>query len=129
MNADSNIFTFGTSKSCFNLTLIIYLNFDFKKKLYHLASFFNEFIINMFDVDFNTTEIENNKQLSIRKRDGISIDECARLCLTESTFRCESLTYNPNSECKWSSYIGYANTNIETDKNMIHKEGFDWFTR
>jgi hypothetical protein len=50
------------------------------------------------------SENNTNNSVIIRKKKGVSIDECARLCLNEASFDCEIMTYSsPLLECKWSS--------------------------
>ena len=40
----------------------------------------------------------------IYKKTGVLVDECARLCITENSFDCQSFSYaNFILECKWSS--------------------------
>lgn len=49
-------------------------------------------------------KIEDEGKYSIRSRKGVSADECARLCVTEPSFKCESISYEPFiRDCKWSS--------------------------
>lgn len=56
----------------------------------------------MENCDFSDNN--TNKSVIIRKKKGISIDECALRCLNEPSFDCEIMTYyNPLRECKWSS--------------------------
>lgn len=55
---------------------------------------------------FNDNQILSVNTLFFRSRNDISVTECARYCVTESTFECESFTYDYRTEiCKWSSII------------------------
>lgn len=48
--------------------------------------------------------------LQIRERTGVSIDECARLCRTEPTFKCESMSHEIYFRiCKWSNLFNVLN--------------------
>ena len=82
------------------------------------ASFFDQFKNALNGADFNVEGIKKNKSLSIREKKGVSVNECARLCLTEPSFDCQSMSYEAVvGECKWSSFVGaladYV-TNAET---------------
>jgi hypothetical protein len=67
------------------------------------ASFFKRFE-QRFQATFNMGVVSANASLFIRERIGLTIDECARLCLSEPAFQCETLSYEPVlRECKWSS--------------------------
>lgn len=56
---------------------------------------------------YNQDAIKQDSKLFIRSRDKISDYECARFCTTESTFECESFTYDFGTFiCQWSSVIG-----------------------
>lgn len=71
-----------------------------------LASFFERFDVFLRGSDFNETIIEANRDLFLRKKQMISIDECARLCITEPAFDCQTISYNDQTqECKWSSLL------------------------
>jgi len=92
------------------------------------ASFFKQFLIASFDADFNLNETEKNLTISIRKRNGISIDECARLCVREPAFKCESLTYeNSLTECKWSSVTVSLLESLSDSPLVIDSEGYTFF--
>jgi hypothetical protein len=57
-------------------------------------------------VVFNDNEILPVNTIFFRKRNDISVTECARYCVTENAFECESFTYDYRTEiCKWSSII------------------------
>lgn len=48
-----------------------------------------------------------NKSVTIRKRGLISVSECARLCIAETAFVCESFTYEyKNYACAWGNVEG-----------------------
>lgn len=68
--------------------------------------------------------MNKNASIFLRTRTGgISFDECARLCLTEPSFICETLTYEPVlNECKWSSYAGLYDV-IGSDPFFIEAPG------
>lgn len=93
------------------------------------ASFFNEFLVNEFDTDFNVSFISMNSSHFIRERKGVTINECARLCLTEPAFQCESMTYRYTKDCKWSSLTGEFGDRIVGNNNFISQTDFTWYTR
>lgn len=93
------------------------------------ASFFNEFLVNKFDTDFNVSFTSMNNSNFIRERKGVTINECARLCITEPAFECESMTYRYTKECKWSSLRAELDDIIVDNKNFIYKADFVWYTR
>jgi hypothetical protein len=77
--------------------------------------------------DFNQSYILNNENEMIRKKEGVSIDECSRLCLNEKSFSCESMTYvNSFQECKWSS-LDINGIDIEKSQYFISQDGYSVF--
>lgn len=94
------------------------------------TSFYDQFLITKFDTDFDQDKMASNKDLLVRSRDQVSIDECARLCLGEPAFICESMTYsNVRQQCRWSTLTGDLATD-ESDYLMSNNktQTFDWFT-
>ncbi len=72
----------------------------------------------MENCDFSDNNTNNS--VIIRKKTGISIDECARLCLNEGSFDCEIMTYSaPLMECKWSS-MKYEAAYDNQDVNFVY---------
>jgi hypothetical protein len=64
-------------------------------------------------LDFNDTS-----QFRVRTKEGISIDECSRLCLDEVTFECSTLIYKSSLRvCQWSSLGIYDTFTIEENIN------------
>ena len=60
---------------------------------------------------FNEEAIALNKSALIRKRSLISVSECARLCDVETSFVCESFTYDYKKlDCAWSNVEGDIET-------------------
>ncbi|CAF0709531.1 unnamed protein product [Brachionus calyciflorus] len=94
------------------------------------TSFFKQFRLFAESYDFNIEKINQEKSIQIRERKGLSIDECARLCMLELAFRCEAVTYEPIlKECKWSSMISEFFSDIDKNIYVEKKEGFFVYTR
>ena len=56
----------------------------------------------------------------MRERTGVSVDECARLCLFEAAFVCELMTYGKaNQECKWTSVPSIYDIKDEDTMNLF----------
>lgn len=72
--------------------------------------------------------IKQNNSIQFRQRKGVSIDECARLCSKELTFRCDILTFEPIlRECKWSSMSIDFFLDINDNKYLIEKDGYFFY--
>ncbi|CAF0709533.1 unnamed protein product [Brachionus calyciflorus] len=70
------------------------------------TSFFERFDTFLRENDLNETYINQNPSVFLRKKSLITIDECSRLCITEPTFDCQTISYNDQTqECKWSSLL------------------------
>ena len=81
------------------------------------------------DTDFEPDEVKKRPSLILRERTGVTIDECARLCLNEAAFVCEMMTYGKaNRECKWTSLPSIYNI-TDNDTKDLFKEvvTFDLF--
>lgn len=62
--------------------------------------------------DFNVTNLQEKLDIMFRRKNRVSIDECARLCISETSFDCQSLSYLKDiQECKWSS-LAFLSDNI-----------------
>jgi hypothetical protein len=99
-------------------------------KLYFLskASFFDQFKNALNGADFNVEEIKKNKSLSIREKKGVSVNECARLCLKEPAFDCQSMSYEAVvGECKWSSLVGALADYVTNNPYLINRNGYTWY--
>lgn len=93
------------------------------------ASFFKQFRLFAESYDFNIEKINQEKSIQLRQRKGLSIDECARLCMLELAFRCEAVTYEPIlKECKWSSIISEFFSDIDKNIYVEKKEGYFVYT-
>jgi len=92
------------------------------------SSFFQQFQITRNDTDYNLTALAANDAIFLRSRDHVTIDECARLCLREPAFICESMTFsNARQACKWSS-LGVDNSKNYLVTNM-DTATVNWLTR
>jgi NADPH-dependent 7-cyano-7-deazaguanine reductase QueF-like protein len=81
------------------------------------ASFFKQFIDGGLNYDLNVEVIENASMI-VRQKKGVSVEECARLCLTEPAFTCSILTYSDTFlECKWTSIPRSNNEDFITIRN------------
>jgi hypothetical protein len=88
------------------------------------ASFFKQFKLGGLNLDFNETKVSLNSNIILRKKSGISIDECARLCVQEYGFECQTFTYGTGfRECKWSPI-----ENSEASKYLIETEDYSFFS-
>lgn len=77
------------------------------------------------DYDFKFEELEKNITIQIRKRKSVSIDECARLCMLELSFKCESASYESVlRECKWSSLSSEHFLDLENNSYIQKQEGY-----
>jgi hypothetical protein len=104
--------------------------FKFLSLFKHLeASYYSRFETSIFGADFNEENIKKNNSLTLRKKKGVSIDECCRLCITEPAFDCQSLSYEViQGECKWSSFVGALNNFLEGNPYLIEDSAFVWYT-
>ncbi|RMZ95133.1 antigen B membrane [Brachionus plicatilis] len=94
------------------------------------TSFFQKFRLANESFDLNLEIIKQNNSIQFRQRKGISIDECARLCIKELAFRCDALTYESIlRECKWSSITIDFLSDIDDNKYVIKKDGFFIYQR
>ncbi len=73
----------------------------------------NQFIpFKILAVIYNEETIAQNKSVLLRKRALVSLKECSRLCTVETSFVCESFTYDLKSyDCAWS--------NVESDIEFV----------
>ena len=80
--------------------------------------------------DFDETKINANASIILRKRLGISIDECARFCATENSFDCQVISYSPaDGECKWSSLLFFNEISLRNETDLlIASTGYALFT-
>jgi hypothetical protein len=69
-------------------------------------------------------DLSLNPNILLRKKSGISIDECARLCVQEYGFECQTFTYGTGfKECKWSSIAS-----SEASKYLNFTEDYSFFS-
>jgi hypothetical protein len=102
-NTIFNDIVFGQSNFLGQINNQINLKFT-QLKILKIASYYEKFSFTIYGYDFNVEGIKKNSSIFIKERKGVSIDECCRLCLTEPSFSCQSLSYEPISRiCKWSS--------------------------
>ena len=81
------------------------------------------------DLDLDEELINKNKSIILRKLLGISIDECARSCFTESRFDCQIMTYSTaDGECKWSSLLYFENQITNSTSYLKPSAGYSIFT-
>ncbi|RNA22484.1 antigen B membrane, partial [Brachionus plicatilis] len=70
------------------------------------TSYFGRFDLLFRDTDFQQSYFSSNPSIISRKKSMVSVDECARLCIFEPTFNCESFTFNDQTkECKWANLL------------------------
>ena len=51
--------------------------------------------------------------LELRVKKSVKYQDCARLCLSEMKFACESISFNSDiEECKWSSLMPKLNATL-----------------
>lgn len=95
------------------------------------TSFFKQFIAYSKDIDFNVDEIKKNVTIFLRTKSGISVDECARLCLREPAFDCQSMSYDyPSQDCKWSSLVAaYEPDDLTKIPYLTARNGHSFFLR
>ena len=80
-------------------------------------------------MDFDEASILKNSSITLRKRLGVSIDECARSCATENAFDCQVMSYSPaDGECKWASLLYFENHLNNQTSFLIASPGFSLFT-
>lgn len=81
------------------------------------------------DTDLDREEVKKRPTLILRERVGVSVDECARLCVGEAAFICELMTYGKaNRECKWTSLPSIYNITDQATENLfVNVETFDVF--
>ena len=92
------------------------------------ASFFDQFKEAQTGVDFNMAEIKKNKSILIREKKGVNVNECARLCLNEPAFDCQSLSFQAViGECKWSSLVGALADYLQDNPYLIVSPGYVWY--
>jgi hypothetical protein len=75
--------------------------------------------------DFNQTTMELGGQSVFKQRVGVSVDECARLCVEEQEFECFTFSYSSVFKyCKWTSLNAYGK---EVDKVFYANSKVDLF--
>ena len=73
--------------------------------------------------------IASNSSAILRTKSGISVDECARLCITEEAFDCQVMTYGPGyKECKWTSLLFLADSVNNETMYLKSGDGYTLFT-
>lgn len=76
--------------------------------------------MSFYGADYNLDLIKKNSSLFLRERNGVSVDECARLCLTEPAFNCESFSFQSfKKECKWSSLVPSVSVDFDDEDSSI----------
>ncbi len=98
---------------------------------YFQASFFKQFIEggNGYDLDENAINNRTDDLIAFRQKTGISIDECARLCLFEPAFTCSVMSYSDIfMDCKWASFPQGSTGGSTTDLVLV-REKYSFFVR
>jgi hypothetical protein len=75
---------------------------------------------------------KNNLTFKLRKKQGVSIEECSRLCLFEPSFECNIMTYSQlYSDCKWSSlpYPRESTSNADNTVYITTRENYSAFIK
>ena len=81
------------------------------------------------NVDFDVEKMKKNTTIIVRRLLGTTIDECARLCLTEESFDCQVMTYSPfDNECKWTSLLFFDKELNSQTMFLTENPGFSLFT-